>query len=161
VNLLAAALKLRRLSVSFPWNVGKTAALQLVVGGTYWPFLEEIKIGGIDITEKVLAPFLQKHAATLHTVSLGNIHLLKGNWMSILDCFRSTLKLREPHSFGGWSAQQPVGRCWEVDYYRREDDDEPQLSDSHDVAMAIKNYVLYGTKFDIHTILPQRRHRRR
>ncbi len=161
IALLAASPKLLRLSVSFPWNVGKTAALQHVVGDAYWPSLQEIKLGGIVITERELAPFLQKHAATLHTASLGNIHLLKGNWMTILDCFRSTLKLREFHSFGGWSAKEPVGRWWDVEYYRREDDDEPQLSDSHDVAMAIRNYVLYGAEFDIHQVMPQKRHVRR
>jgi hypothetical protein len=161
VTLLAALRKLLRLSVSFPRNVGKTAALQHVVGDAYWPSLQEIKLGGIDITERELAPVLQKHAATLHTVSLGNIHLLKGNWTTILDCFRSTLKLREFHSFGGWSAREPVGRWWDVECYCCEDSDEPRLSDSHDVAMAIRSYVLYGAEFDIHQVLPQRRHPRR
>lgn len=163
LDLLEVALKLRRLSINFPWNVGRTAILQRMVGDAYWPFLEELQIGGIQITEKILTPFLQKHAATLHTVSLGNIHLLKGSWMTILDCFRSTLKLREFHSFGVWSAREPIGRRWEVDvkYYRHEADDGPQLSDSHDAAMAIRNYVLHGADFDIYKILPQRRYRRR
>jgi len=81
--------------------------------------------------------------------------------MTILDCLRSTLKLREFHSFGGWSAREPVGRWWDVECYRREDDDGAQLSDSHDVGMAIRNYVLYGAEFDIHQVWPQKRHVRR
>lgn len=108
-----------------------------------------------------MPPFLQKHAAALHAVSLDNIHLLFGDWMTILDCLRSTLKLREFYSFGGWSAREPVGRWWDVECYRREDDDGAQLSDSHDVGMAIRNYVLYGAEFDIHQVWPQKRHVRR
>lgn len=160
-KLLTAAPELRRLSVSFPCHVSETAALQHVVGDMYWPFLEEIKIGGIAIGEELLTPFLRKHATTLHTVSLGNTHLLRGNWMTILDCFRSTLALREFHSFGVWSIEEPFGRCWNVDYYQFEDDDEPQVSDSHDVAMAIRSYVLYGADFNLDEISPQIRYRRR
>lgn len=158
-KLLAAAPNLRRLSVKIPCYADETVALQHVVGITYWPFLEEIKIGGIDISEESLAPFLWKHATTLHTVSLGNSHLLRGNWMTILDCFRSNLTLREFHSFSVWSVEEPFGRCWEVDYYQSEEDDEPQLSDSNDVAMAIRSYVLYGAEFNLDEISPQIRYR--
>ena len=74
--------------------------LSQFTGDRDWPFLHELALGNILMTEEALIKFLPGHATTLRILSLGEISLVEGTWNSVLSRIRDGLQLQDFPSFG-------------------------------------------------------------
>lgn len=90
-SVLGCANPLRRLSLTFqylPYHRQEVLFVS-VIGKHTWNSLNEIELDGIDIPHATeLCDFLHRHRETMTTITLRNIRLMDGQWVTVADYLR-------------------------------------------------------------------------
>ena len=157
-ELLSFATNLRSLALrnSDP-KLGYEDELGKIVGNQesphLWPLLHELVLDGFNTSEEMLMRLLEQHSKTLRVLSLGLMVLEEGKWHSVLWRIRNNLQLSEFYSSCSWNEVWADLNFWWVNCFEHNDPRQHERdiikSESYDLAMAIREYILHGGDFDI------------
>lgn len=90
-RLLGYATKLRQVLLTFlcsPCHINEVPFLS-VIGEHRWGSLGQIELDGVDIQHATdFCEFLNRHSNTITTITLRNINLMEGQWITVADCLR-------------------------------------------------------------------------
>lgn len=148
-DFLSHAQNVRSLTVHSDGDIDYETSLQQLIGNNSWPSLRELILPYPITTKDELVHFLKAHTQTVRILSPSLTLLTTGTWKSTLSCMRKALPLEEFHSDRFWSEVNPQYRRWWVCTYRGYHVDDAVKSPSYPLAMAIRDYILYGGNFDI------------
>ncbi|MCJ1459622.1 hypothetical protein MMC28_010001 [Mycoblastus sanguinarius] len=109
-------------------------AFERIIGNFRWPSLKSATFSVMNIREDDLMDFCARHTSTLEELSLGDIYMFEGTWLSTLRRMRQTSKLTK------FDVHGVLG-----------DDDilEWNLTSSYGPGQFIRNYVLDHNGEDI------------
>lgn len=96
-QFLGFATGLQRISLTFHSGTYRRREVPFVsvIGKHTWNSLEQIELDGIDISHATeLCKFLTRHRSTISTITLRNINLMEGQWLTVADCLRDLRELR-------------------------------------------------------------------
>ncbi len=96
-QVLGYATRLRQVLLTFLSNScsSKEVPFLSVIGEHKWGSLGQIELDGVDIQHATdFCEFLNRHSNTITTITLRNINLMEGHWMTVADCLRDLPELR-------------------------------------------------------------------
>ena len=96
-QVLGYATRLRRLSLTFHSEASPRGRVSWasVIGKHTWSSLEQIEMDGIDILHATqLCGFLSRHRNSMTSITIRNINLIHGQWMTVADCLRDVPELQ-------------------------------------------------------------------
>ena len=149
VELLSAAPDLEALTTSFAkcdFTIAKS--LQHTFGMFHWHSLRSLELVAFETRENELLGFLSRHADSLRTVCLHDIHLQDGRWSTTLHRMRQTLKLKEANN---WELAEDVGRTRFWDMHKEIEiwDEDRKVSVSSCLGKLVEQYLQQHDKEDM------------
>ena len=113
LEFLAAAPKLKDLSIAFDWYTPYCpAGLTQIFGETVWPCLESISMDNVDATFEEWNHFFERHASTLKHVAMKTINLRNGTWIDALEQMSKVLSLKSVYADGQLFGDNPYQNWW-------------------------------------------------
>lgn len=160
-QFLSAAKNLRSLNLQID-QFPKYIELEYCVGQNTWINLSTVQLSCLATNEDALISFLERHTGTLEDLTLCEVHLVQGDWISALSRVRNAVKLKNfKASYALTSANpHPTGQHWCIDcvFHNTYRETPEKITRSQQLATAIKEYVLNGGDCPLldHVIYPQR-----
>ena len=132
LELLSAAPDLQTLRLSFCPDVPRPI---LPFGHAndmfHWKSLQAIELRRFDTTENELLEFFSRHADSLRSVTLADIDLVDGTWLTTWHRMRQTLQLKHAHAHGeldDWKENGVDMGRWRMNHTIKIWDDEREVS---------------------------------
>lgn len=153
---LSAAPELRVLKLSLPrfplpWQWGPTGNFEDCVGDISWTKLREFGITAMDAKEDELVDFLLRHKRTLRRLSLSNLSLTQGSWVSLFERIAGKLpNLKKVRLRGRFDEERFGGVLF--DFLRFDGPGGPRALESRKVSPlrdAFENFILHGGKLPL------------
>ena len=145
-QFLSATKYLRSLNIQF--DLFQCTEIQFCVCQNIWMFLSVVQLSCLNTSEDTLIIFLERHAGTLEDLTLCEINLVQGDWISALPRVRDAVKLRKFKASTALTSDnpRPRGQRWcldcEVDPAVLKASEK--ATQSQQLAAAIEDYVLNG-----------------
>ena len=164
-QFFSAAKDLRSLNIQF--HRFHRTELEYCVGQNIWIHLSTVELSWLNTNEDTLISFLERHAGTLEDLTLCEIKLVQGGWISALSRVRDAVKLRTFKVFSALTSDnpRPKGQHWCIDYktYPAIPETAERINQSQRLATAIEDYVLNGGDCPLldHVTYPQASNRSR
>ena len=145
-QFLSAAKNLRSLNIQF--DQFQCVELKYCIGQNIWIHLSTVQLGYLNTNEDALISFLGRHAGTLEDLTLCEINLVQGDWISALSRVRDTVKLTKFRASNALTSAnpRPEGQHWciDCDIYLAFSESSVKIERSQQLATEIEEYVLDG-----------------
>lgn len=114
-QFFSTAKYLRSLNIEF--HRFQRPELEYCVGQNIWRHLSTVQLSCLDTSEDALISFLERHAGTLEDLTLCDINLVQGGWISALPRIRDAVMLRKFKVCSALSSDnpRPTGQRWCID----------------------------------------------